>query len=406
MKKAQRKTKKLRSKEKQKKKPSVCSYAPRTQASETTPICSGTQLYIPMFTCWIVGFVAAVIFCRYFGQSCKDQPIYYLDQPTYKNCTPTPTNTTAPEPEKPILLVWEWPETIDFKFDPIECKNRFNIDSCHLTDDRSLYNQSDAVLLPHKSIKKDLSNLPKDPRPRFQKWIWFNLESPTNTRQKAGLENIFNLTLTYRRDSDISVRYDVDVSKTPHENFVIPKKDKLVCWFVSNMDPGTGTGTRMKFYEELSKYIKVNVYVNMSGSRLKDEDYYPTMESCKFYLSFENSIHKDYITEKLNGPFAAGTVPIVLGPPRENYEQFAPGDAFIHGDDFPNTSAMTEHILKLDKDDEAYRKYFDWRKYMSVIPHYKVWNEEFILPICRACDYIARHKDYRETHELFKWFFS
>ncbi|XP_036419573.1 4-galactosyl-N-acetylglucosaminide 3-alpha-L-fucosyltransferase 9-like [Colossoma macropomum] len=360
---------------------------------------------IQMFTCWLGGFATSVIFFKHFEQNCNVRPVPQPVQPTYKNCTCTLTPNKAPQPEKPILLVWDWPETNDFRFDPVECKKRFNIDSCHLTDDRNLYKRSDAVLFYHKAIKDDLSNLPKDPRPHFQKWIWFNLESPTNTRQKAGLENIFNLTLTYRRDSDISVRYDVDVSKTPLD-FKIPKKDKLVCWFVSNMNPYTGTGKRTKYYEELSKYIKVNVYGKMAGSHFEDKDYYPIMESCKFYLSFENSIHKDYMTEKLNGPFAVGTVPIVLGPPRENYEQFAPRDAFIHVDDFPNATVMADYILKLDKDDEAYKRYFDWRKYMSVIPHYKVWNDEFILPICRACDYIARHKEYKETHELFKWYFS
>uniref|UniRef100_A0A3B1KEQ2 Fucosyltransferase n=1 Tax=Astyanax mexicanus TaxID=7994 RepID=A0A3B1KEQ2_ASTMX len=293
-----------------------------------------------------------------------------------------------------------------FKFDPVECKRRHDIDGCFLTDDRDLYNRSDTVLFYHKGIKKDLSNLPQTPRPPFQRWIWFNLESPTNTRPKAGLENLFNLTLTYRRDSDISVRYEMTVRKRPFENIVIPKKDKLVCWFVSNTNPGTGAWARIQYYEELKKHIQVNIFGNMAGQRLKDEDYYPTMSSCKFYLSFENSIHKDYITEKFNGPIAAGTVPVVLGPPRENYEQFAPGNSFIHVNDFPSASLLAQHLLQLDKDNEAYSHYFDWRKHISVVPHYSIWNEEFILPICQACDYISRHKEDKQVHDLFKWYSS
>uniref|UniRef100_A0A8B9RMV2 Fucosyltransferase n=1 Tax=Astyanax mexicanus TaxID=7994 RepID=A0A8B9RMV2_ASTMX len=269
-----------------------------------------------------------------------------------------------------------------------------------------MYYTWNAVLFYDKGIKKDLSNLPQTPRPPFQRWIWFNLESPTNTGPKAGLENLFNLTLTYRRDSDISVRYEMTVRKRPFENIVIPKKDKLVCWFVSNTNPGTGAWARIQYYEELKKHIQVNIFGNMAGQRLKDEDYYPTMSSCKFYLSFENSIHKDYITEKFNGPIAAGTVPVVLGPPRENYEQFAPGNSFIHVNEFPNASLLAQHLLQLDKDNEAYSHYFDWRKHISVVPHYSIWNEEFILPICQACDYISRHKEYKQVHDLFKWYSS
>ncbi|KAL7889287.1 hypothetical protein AOLI_G00015450 [Acnodon oligacanthus] len=263
--------------------------------------------------------------------------------------------------------MWRW----DFS----DCKTFYNIDGCHLTDDRSL-------------------------------WIWLHAESPTNTKRIPGLENLFNLTLGYRRDADISVRNLLTVSKTPNKEFELPKKDKLVCWFVSNTNPSTGTGTRMKYYEELSKHIKVNVYGNMAGSRLKDEDYYPTMASCKFYLSFENSLHKDYITEKFNGPLSVGTVPVVLGASRENCEQFAPGDSFIHVNDFPNASALAQHLLHLDEDDEAYRRYFDWRKHASATPHLIIVKQEFIPHICGACEYIGRHKEYKQAHNIYDWYFS
>ena len=53
----------------------------------------------------------------------------------------------------------------------------------------------------------------------------------------------------------------------------------------------------------------------------------------KFYLAFENSNCKEYITEKfwrtLNRTFA---VPIVMGS--GNYKELAPPNSFIHVDDF------------------------------------------------------------------------
>ncbi|XP_077477420.1 4-galactosyl-N-acetylglucosaminide 3-alpha-L-fucosyltransferase 9 isoform X1 [Stigmatopora argus] len=293
------------------------------------------------------------------------------------------------------LLIWLWPfgQTYDLNV----CASLFNID-CFVTADRNLYNKSDGVLIHHRDIFSDLSNLPPVQRPSFQKWIWMNLESPSHSSQLAGIENLFNLTLNYRRDADIEVPYGSAVAAESEDDFVPPSKNKLICWIVSNWNQ---EHVRVKYYNELYKHIEVHAYGQAFGEYIADQDYFPTIAGCKFYLAFENSIHKDYITEKFYNPLGVGTVPVVLGPSRQNYENFVQGDAFIHVDDFASPKELADYLLLLDKNEEMYLRYFEWRR------HFKVKKAQFWAEhTCLACDYLQRHKEYKTVKNLDKWFWG
>lgn len=304
--------------------------------------------------------------------------------------------------ERPLVLLWFLP--LGIKFDLMDCVKFFQIDNCVLTDNRTLYNKSQGVIFFHKNIDDDLKNMPQVPHPPFQKWIWFNMESPTNTVRKPGLEKMFNLTLTYRRDADITVRNEISIRDTEEKNFVLPEKDKLVCWIVSHNFLSIGKGARYEFHRQLVEHIDVDVIrlQYMRGS-LIHEDYYNSLARCKFYLAFEDSIHKDYITEKINGPLSAGTVPVVLGPPRENYEQFYPANSFIHVEDFPDAASLAEYLIHLGKNNTAYMRYFNWRRHYVATQQLLTAINEFTEAICHACDYIGRNRYYYQIGNLSEW---
>ncbi|XP_051510818.1 4-galactosyl-N-acetylglucosaminide 3-alpha-L-fucosyltransferase 9-like [Myxocyprinus asiaticus] len=295
-----------------------------------------------------------------------------------------------------VVLIWLWPfgQTYDLN----TCSTLFNIEGCSLTADRSLYNKSSGVVIHHRDISRDLSSLPPANRPAFQKWIWMNLESPSHSPKIPGIEKLFNLTLNYRQDADIQVPYGSIVSVGEGEDFVLPAKTKLVCWIVSNWNPDHA---RVKYYNELSKHIEIHTYGQAFADYIVDKDFFSTIATCKFYLSFENSIHKDYITEKLYNPLSVGCVPITLGPARQNYENFVPGNAFIHVDDFLSPKELADYLLLLDKNEELYLQYFEWRKHFKVKLSY-FWAEH----TCRACDYLQRHKEYKACNNLDSWFWD
>uniref|UniRef100_UPI00398F4956 4-galactosyl-N-acetylglucosaminide 3-alpha-L-fucosyltransferase 9-like n=1 Tax=Pristiophorus japonicus TaxID=55135 RepID=UPI00398F4956 len=304
--------------------------------------------------------------------------------------------TPGPEENETIVLIWLWPFGQTFKLN--SCESVFNIHNCHLTVDKNLYNKSHAVLIHHRDISGDLSNMPTQPRPAFQKWIWMNLESPTHTPKKTGLDQLFNLTLTYRRDSDIQVPYGSLIMNRVPLAFELPSKSNLVCWVVSNWN---SDHARVKYYNELYKYIEINTYGQAFGEYLSDKSLIPTISNCKFYLAFENSIHEDYITEKLYNALLAGTVPVVLGPSRENYENYIPADSFIHVDDFLSAKELADYLHMLNDNEDLYMHYFKWRKYYTVrMAHF--WNEH----ACSVCENIKRHQEYRSLSSLERWFWD
>ncbi|XP_043093633.1 4-galactosyl-N-acetylglucosaminide 3-alpha-L-fucosyltransferase 9-like isoform X2 [Puntigrus tetrazona] len=303
------------------------------------------------------------------------------------------------EKEEPdtLLLIWMWPFRDRFELAP--CSSAFDIHGCRLTDDRDLFNQAHGVMFHHRDISRDLSNMPQLPRPAFQKWVWWNMESPSNSYPLPLLKDLFNLTSSYRWDSDIPVPYGrITYTREEEKKYTIPKKDRLVCWVVSNYNPDF---KRSQYYTELVKSVKVSVYGRQFNNAVNGEEYTNLVSSCKFYLSFENSIHRDYVTEKLFNALVLGAVPVVLGPPRENYELFLPSEAFIHVDDFPSAKELAEHLKLLDQNEDLYKRHFTWRE--RFVSKTNIFGLEHA---CRICDHIRRNKHYKVVKDLNSWFWS
>ncbi|KAL8177538.1 UNVERIFIED_CONTAM: hypothetical protein K2H54_011418 [Gekko kuhli] len=363
---------------------------PYMDAKEETKPSSCRKLFPFLFIQLVLSLVIFA-YIRNARQTDSDLAMSPTLEPLQQHEKSTPIDRGPPEV---TILLWTWPFGQPFKF--LKCSSLFDVRDCHFTANRSWYAKADAVVVRHRDACYS-RNLPPNPRPPSQRWIWFNLESPSHSPNLGFMDNRFNLTMSYRRDSGIFSPYGwLEVLDRP-QNVTVPPKSKLVAWAISNWK---SSSRRVQYYQELKKYIRVDVY-GRQHLPLPQDKLLSTLTQYKFYLSFENSIHEDYITEKFwKNAFLSMAVPIVCGPPRKNYERFVPPDSFIHIDDFPSAQEMARFLQELDKDNVRYQSYFRWRSWLKPVGE-PGWGTHY----CKACRALQKnHVQYTAVPELSKWF--
>lgn len=145
----------------------------------------------------------------------------------------------------------------------------------------------------------------------------------------------------------------------------IQKRPKKIAWFVSHCGVES---KRDVVAQKISKHIRVDIYGkcgNLECPRSRTEECLDMMENnYKFYLSFENSFCKDYVTEKLFNVLKKNIIPIVYGG--ADYDKFAPPYSVIDVTKYKTIQELTDYLKFLDENTEEYLKYFEWKKSYSV----------------------------------------
>ncbi|KAI8124089.1 alpha-(1,3)-fucosyltransferase C-like [Lucilia cuprina] len=273
------------------------------------------------------------------------------------------------------------------------------ISDCVLTNQRDIMphiDMYDAILFHTAQPFPLVNSIPKR-RSGKQLYVFALMEPPGETKHILSDENNFyNLTMTYRMDSDILWTYNFFIDKetglrmTPSEypqwravpdNYndttvweLWPLKTKMAAWFVSHCET---LSRREKLTEALQKYMEVDVFGKcgpkscQKGSadcdKMLDENY-------KFYFSFENSLCTDYITEKLYNILRRNIIPIVYGG--ANYERFLPPHSYINVEDYETPQDLVNYLMYLSDRPEEYMRYFWWRQYYDL---------KFYSPFCDLC---------------------
>ena len=210
-------------------------------------------------------------------------------------------------------------------------------------------------------------------------------------------EKFFNWSMSYRKDADVPMFYgsinllkseqnnnaqapppalssSVQIKNSTSTNTNVTNwrdRSPAVFWIASHCST---PGRREDYIRQLKRYIKVDSYGACGDLKLlcdKDlvtgdspENCYDMLESkYKFYLSFENSICTDYVTEKFFRIIVRKIVPVVYGG--ADYSSIAPPHSYIDARLF-EPQELADYLLMLDANETLYNEYFWWKDYYHV----------------------------------------
>ena len=229
-------------------------------------------------------------------------------------------------------------------------------------------------------------------RNKHQLFVFYQIESPYHVQLPYSKHNnFFNATISYRKNSSFRYPYSsiADINRlmgwTSMKEWEVPKKkygaivafsncrvefrNKLISKLAELVKFKNGTPA-FDVFGKCADLVQTNESRLLTENRIKEmgldlsdrKSKLPTKQY-HFYMAIENSRCRDYITEKFFfNALMNQAVPIVIGPPREDYEEYVPADSFIHVSDFDTVEDLADRINYLLGNETAYLKYFDWRK--------------------------------------------
>jgi hypothetical protein len=207
---------------------------------------------------------------------------------------------------------------------PLE-RQKCPITNCEFINDKKRLNESDLVLV--HMINDKIENIPKN-RPNSQQWVFVLYEPPklTTRYNYNKYNNVFNMTSTYRIDSDFpgffqsqsDIKWREASSIRSNYNYYSGKSGFAV---IIIDDYSNDRSLRMKFVNNLKKHIPIDIYgpnhnpcpLAYSNGTLEINCRKILAYEYKFFLTFENSVCKDYITDTFFDTIQYNTVPVTYG---------------------------------------------------------------------------------------------
>ena len=138
--------------------------------------------------------------------------------------------------------------------------------------------------------------------------------------------------------------------------------------------------------------VRINVIVLKSFQR---ECFKMLKRIYKFYLSFENNICDEYITEKAWNALKHDIVPVVLGG--ADYASLLPPHSYIDVANFTSPKALATYLRQVANDDDLYRSYFRWKR------DYYIAGQD---RDCALCEFLSSRKSEKYILPSFNSFWN
>ncbi|CAF2504501.1 unnamed protein product [Rotaria sp. Silwood2] len=327
------------------------------------------------------------------------------------------------QPSTPILIllytsIFLHKKYCGVKSDSIFGKSCPSKTRCQWSCDNRKLPEADAIIFHAYDIQYYQAQVPKRSETKNNAiWILWSDEPPSMLDYTLFDQYKFNWTISYKLNSEVSLgsyglfsKRKIPLSNVDYDRWIEQQfndRSKGVLWFVSNCN----SKQRLEYYHNLSrqKLISVEGYgrcvdyypMHFCGAGSQCEHDY--MSKFKFYLSFESTTCRDYITEKFFKAFYHGLIPIVYGPDRNDYNQLAPADSYIHITDVDkDMNKLAKYLQEIHSNYNLYSKYHQWRKNYEVIIDGRALER---IRMCELCERLSKTRQddvtYYENIERF-----
>ncbi|KAK3107754.1 hypothetical protein FSP39_021574 [Pinctada imbricata] len=281
------------------------------------------------------------------------------------------------------------------------------VKGCVLERNLSKSKECEAILLQSNHLGR-----PTIPRLKEQIWVLLSHESPftfSGAARNKIWKRAFNWIFSYQKNSDIFFPWGKIVAKENRtkKNYdaIFDLKNRTAVWLVSNCR----TQSKREMYVNIMrKIIDIDIFGNCGNLTCKNivrkddpNDVCRDQKSkqYKFYLSFENALCPDYITEKvfLFYQYDRPIIPVVRGI--SNAKEFLPKNTYVDASEFDNATHLAHYLKELGNDRKKYIAMLEEKNKFTV----ETLENVFQKAMCSLCKILHRSAFDEECVDTANW---